>query len=203
MEIPFHNFKYQPTEDDTRRAMDFANDIDSSHYVTQNQSYAGLPNVTTRDYRKLQYGQRQQFTAKLAEFAAYEYFRTRYNNVTEPDLAIYGVSGKSMDADMTTPDFDIEVKSQTLAMSQEYSLSFQFKRSYSGTSSGKPLYICGVVVDEDTWTCYIVGIYSFKDVTFEPPKKESLKTTKKVLYAASNEWNIPTRKHRRCAEKMS
>jgi hypothetical protein len=66
---------------------------------------------------------------KVAEWGAYQHLRDSGIEVSKPDMKIYPTKGKSFDADLSTPLFEIHVKTQTIEHMEKYGASWIFQNT--------------------------------------------------------------------------
>jgi hypothetical protein len=117
------------------------------------------------------------FLGKTAEFMVYNYLNQKQKNPTTPDLNIYSATKKSFDADISTENVKIHVKSHKV--NNNFPVSWVFQKSDPLiTHKDKNNYLALIVLDNINYM-YIINI---NDAVFKEPIKDSLKNNKVCIY---------------------
>ena len=120
---------------------------------------------------------------KTAEYAVYNYIKSKGKNCSEPDIKIYQKNEKSFDADLYSNNNKIHVKAQSISSSMAFGESWSFQKNDSLTfKPSSDDFICLCIVDG-----LQVDIKSFKNASFyldkyKDPILDKLKGIKKVIY---------------------
>jgi hypothetical protein len=140
------------------------------------------------------------YTGALAEFAVYEYLKSKNIKVSPPDLNIYEVRQKSFGADLKGETKNFHVKSQTVEAATKYGASWLFQNSdkiLTLPSENEYLVFClveGSVVDIQA---IISNIELVEANLTKKPKIPKYATTKSAIYLQDvlgsnlNKWNLP------------
>ena len=122
------------------------------------------------------------FRGKVAEFQVWQHLVDRARDVVPPDVAIYDKYHKTFDADLVCNGQNLHVKSHMRNPRFPVSWVFQKRDKLTYAPSDND-WLCLVTLDADfSGTLYI---RSAKEVTFEQPKKESLRANKVCIYERS------------------
>jgi hypothetical protein len=119
------------------------------------------------------------YLGKMAEFAVYNFLISQGKKVTYPDIAIYQTKQKSNDADLTSDDNLIHVKSCMEVSS--YPISWLFQPSDEVTIAPKPndFFAFTICTAQKKFYGYFVKSTELVDM-YKAPKLDHLK--KKVIY---------------------
>ena len=146
-------FKYQPSRYVLKRVFDFSEQrIEGSKTLYSRRGEKNVEKMKT-----------DILTGAIAEYAVYNYFKSKGLKCSRPDLKIYEKRKKSFDADLTAYNFykekiNVHVKSQTTASVKRYKQSWLFQRSDSLVKSPEVNDVMVFTnVCTDTWECSIVG----------------------------------------------
>ena len=122
------------------------------------------------------------FRGKVAEFQVWQHLVDRARDVVPPDVAIYDKYHKTFDADLVCNGQNLHVKSHMRNPRFPVSWVFQKRDKLTYAPSDND-WLCLVTLDADfSGTLYIRHA---KEVTFEQPKKESLRASKVCVYEGS------------------
>lgn len=131
-------------------------------------------------------------TGKLGEIAVYRMSKEYELPVGRPDFTIYDSKKKSFDADLSSPEFQIHVKSQGIDSANKYGISWILQFSGNGRGHQDKLfrrvetndYLAPCLV-KDT-TVHIYGIIKVKKLfledMIEEPKNPWFVDTKRAIY---------------------
>lgn len=126
------------------------------------------------------------FISKLGEEAALKVLNS-FAAVKGPDYAIYEAGRKSWDDDLYINNAGIAVKTQRRTNAKKYGLSWTFQNSDKRRDCilDKPLAWVVFVEYNDAkpYQCFVYPPYQIKELVFDAPKLERLKTSKQVVYA--------------------
>ncbi|MDB4498303.1 hypothetical protein N9251_03070 [Gammaproteobacteria bacterium] len=119
------------------------------------------------------------FRGKVAEFQVWQHLVDRARDVVPPDVAIYDKYHKTFDADLVCNGQNLHVKSHMRNPQFPVSWVFQKRDKLTYAPSDND-WLCLVTLEADfSGTLYIRHA---KEVTFEQPKKESLRASKVCVY---------------------
>jgi hypothetical protein len=119
------------------------------------------------------------FRGKVAEFQVWQHLVDRARDVVPPDMAIYDKYHKTFDADLVCNGQNLHVKSHMRNPRFPVSWVFQKRDKLTYAPSDND-WLCLVTLEADfSGTLYIRHA---KEVTFEQPKKESLRASKVCVY---------------------
>jgi len=122
------------------------------------------------------------FRGKVAEFQVWQHLVDRARDVVPPDMAIYDKYHKTFDADLVCNGQNLHVKSHMRNPRFPVSWVFQKRDKLTYAPSDND-WLCLVTLEADfSGTLYIRHA---KEVTFEQPKKESLRASKVCVYEGS------------------
>ncbi len=119
-------YKYNFTEEEYKKCVEFSEKIDTSYYASRNQFN---PEKRKND----------QIIGKLGEILSFNYLKTKIGNLTYPDFNIYEKSQKSWDFDLKGDNANIHVKSQNIIQSKRYGQSWIFQ-SGNGKNYDKEIF---------------------------------------------------------------
>ncbi len=127
------------------------------------------------------------FISKLGEEAC-KIILQQYAEVKGPDYTIYDAPQKSWSDDLLINNIGVAVKTQRRTNARKYTLSwtFQSAKTRRDIILDKPdAWIVFVEYDDmHPYNCYIFPPYQVTELTFNEPKLQYLKQSKKVIYAA-------------------
>lgn len=118
------------------------------------------------------------YYGKVSEFLVYNYLVFKGKKLASPDLNIYLGNNKSYDADLILDNAKIHVKSHVINGNFPVSWVFQ-KNDPLLSHPNSDDYLALVVINKGINYMYLKKI---SEVTFSPPMKESLRTTKMCIY---------------------
>lgn len=125
-------------------------------------------------------------TGKIAECAAFSFFKKNNFSVVEPDFKIYTARKKNFNSDIiaskSNKEWLIHVKSQRIEQSEKYGISWMFQKQDKLITKPKSLdvlFLCLVKAH----TVDVIGIHKAEDITdiYGEPKLTYL-TSKAALY---------------------
>lgn len=128
------------------------------------------------------------FISKVGEEAVRIIFERFGGRVCGPDYQIYQGRAKSWDFDLYVDAIGIAVKTQSRSSSIRFGTSWMFQASQHRKDpilNASNAWICFVEVDEISFQGKVYPPYQIKQLTFEEPKLIKLRSSKKVVYAAS------------------
>lgn len=132
------------------------------------------------------------FLGKLAEWGVYFiYLENGAENLSVPDMNVYGKQDKSFDADLNCGSFKLHIKSQTLESSIRYGDSwiFQSKDPLFAFSTEHDIVVaCRVGLDTFEMGAYVEIMLEkcFKDLVFGETKLSKFAGNKKAIYLKDN-----------------
>lgn len=124
-------------------------------------------------------------TGAMAEFAVYNYLKSKGIEVTAPDLSIHSEREKSYAADLHSNVGDFHVKSQTAESANRYGLSWLFQdsdRLLTLPSERAYLVFCMVDGDEVEIKAIVHNIDIVESDVVSRPKIGKYAVTKKAIY---------------------
>ena len=150
----------------------------------------GTPGTGYRDTNqsnlpKVEY---DHFISKIGEEAVRIIFQQLNCKVQGPDYQIYDAKEKSWDSDLCINDLGLAVKTQASLSAKKFGESWTFQ---SGVYRKDPIlnqpdaWVCFVSVNDVTYQCKVYPPYQIKELKFGEPRRNYLKGSKKVVYAAS------------------
>lgn len=132
--------------------------------------------------------QTDHFISKLGEEAAYAVLK-KFSNVSPPDYTVYFGADKSWAHDLFIEGTGIAVKTQSRSSARLYGLSWTFQCGLQRRDTildDAEAWVLFVAYDDAApYTCYVYPPYQIKELDFAEPRLQRLKSSKKVVYAAS------------------
>lgn len=126
--------------------------------------------------------------SKVGEEAVRMVFKQMGRQVLGPDYQVYQCMQKSWDADLYIDSVGLAVKTQSSSAAQKFGLSWTFQ---AGASRYDPIlnrpeaWVCFVECNQTNYECYVYPPLQIKTLSFQLPKLDRLKTSKRVVYAHS------------------
>ena len=162
----------------------------AAHFAAQVTPTVGTPGKGYRDaaQHNLQKIHHDHFISKVGEEAVKTVFESFGRVVRGPDYRVYRGKAKSWASDLLVNGVGLAVKTQTAKNAARYGLSWTFQageRRYDPILRQPDAWVCFVEYNEVRQRCVVYPPYQIRALTFGEPKLERLKTSKKVLYAAS------------------
>jgi hypothetical protein len=151
--------------------------VEQCKLFSQHSFSTSTAKYSERNQNDIQKIQTDIFFGKTAEFMVYNYLNQKQKNPTTPDLNIYSATKKSFDADISTENAKIHVKSHKV--NNNFPVSWVFQKSDPLiTHKDENNYLALVVLDNINYM-YIINV---NDAVFKEPLKESLKNNKVCIY---------------------
>lgn len=122
------------------------------------------------------------YLGKMAEFAVWNLLQRQGKDATFPDIMIYKANKKSYDADITSGDTKIHVKSCIAMGLYPVSWVFQPNDPLTISPSNKDFLALVSIEEEKFFEAYFVKAIDVIDI-YEAPRKEGL--DKKVIYEST------------------
>jgi hypothetical protein len=134
---------------------------------------------------------RDILVGKLGEYATHEFLKTKYQEVSLPDITIH--SRKSHDADIMADGLKFDVKTQTLDSVRRYGMSWLMEKSSLAKFAGHHVVMCLQLSDNEILIQNILPFEELLSVQAEP-KLSYLKTKAAFYYSDILFQNISCKK---------
>ena len=153
--------------------------MEACHKFAEQSAASSMDEYARRNQHSIDKIKLDIFRGKVAEFQVWQHLVDRARDVSAPDVAIYDKYHKTFDADLVCNGQNLHVKSHMRNPRFPVSWVFQKRDKLTYAPSDND-WLCLVTLDADfSGTLYIRHA---KEVTFEQPKKESLRASKVCVY---------------------